>query len=411
MEGRRERTESERELERKRRREQAVKKRRKLIAAMVLCLALVVLAIVFVLRSCGNTSENSEDKGTTEENITTEDSPSENEGEVQLDLGNGVGLVIEYEEPAMQELSFTVSLVGDCTLGTDTSYGTSGSFIEEYSLQTPDYFFAGVSDAFDNDDLTVVNLEGPLTDSTNKQDKTFAFKGDEEFTEILTEGSIEAVNLANNHSYDYGTEGFEDTQNAVTAAGVTWFGYDETPVVEVNGIQVGLVGVYMLRLTDDQGKEALETRIQQAEDAGAEVIIVSFHWGSEYSYYPSASQEMLAKYAIDLGADLVVGHHPHVLQGIDLYEGKYIVYSLGNFCFGGNRNPSDKDTIIFQQTFTVQNSEVEVNDDINIIPCSLSSVTTRNDYQPTILSGDAKDEVADKLQDISMIDIMPYISE
>lgn len=320
-------------------------------------------------------------------------------------------LTLEYQEIETQSLSFTVSLVGDCTLGTDSSYGLSGSFMEEYSLQTPSYFFQNVSSVFSADDLTIVNLEGPLTDSTSKQDKTFAFKGDPEYSEILTSGSIEVVNLANNHSYDYGTEGFEDTVESVTQAGVTWFGYEETPVLEVNGVNVGLVGVYMLRLTDEQGKEALETRIQQAKDNGTDVVIVSFHWGTEYSYTPSASQEMLAKYAIDLGADLVVGHHPHVLQGIDEYNGKYIVYSLGNFCFGGNRNPSDKDTIIFQQTFTIVNAELVVDDNINIVPCSLSSSTSRNDYQPTILSGDAKDEVTMKLQDISMIDILPYISE
>lgn len=388
--------EKRRRIERKRR---AMRIRKMMLAVISVILILLIVGVVCFVRSC---SLQEESESVTEENITEEVSEKEAD-EIEIDYE------LEIIEPVV--CTFTISLVGDCTLGTDTSYGTDGSFIEEYSLQTPSYFFEKVSDVFATDDLTVINLEGPLTDSTDKQDKTFAFKGDMEFTEILTTGSVEAVNLANNHSYDYGVEGFEDTTECVTEAGVTWFGYDETPVVEVNGVQVGLVGVYMLRLTDDQGMEAIESRIQQAKDLGAEVIIVSFHWGSEYSYTPSASQEMLAKYAIDEGADLVVGHHPHVLQGIDEYSGKYIVYSLGNFCFGGNRNPSDKDTIIFQQTFTVVDSEVAVDDNINIIPCSLSSTTTRNDFQPMILSGDEKDRVAEKLQDISMIDIMSYIAE
>ncbi len=393
--------EEKRRLER---RKKLIRRRRIAVSGMALVLILLIVGATSLLRSCVNKEEQgAEDQNTSDTNAEgTLDQDTETE-QIQ-------GLVIEVEEVETLPVSFTVSLVGDCTLGTDESYGTSGTFVEEYSLQYPSYFLENVSGVFESDDLTIVNLEGPLTDSTNKQDKTFAFKGDGSYTEILTSGSVEVVNLANNHSYDYGTEGFEDTQENVEAAGITWFGYDETPVMEVNGVKVGLVGVYMLRLTDEEGKEAIASRIQQVEEAGAEVVIVSFHWGVEGSYTPTESQEMLAKYAIDEGADLVVGHHPHVLQGIDEYNGKYIVYSLGNFCFGGNRNPSDKDTIIFQQTFTVQNSEVVIDDNINIIPCSISSTSSRNNYQPTILTGDSKDRVAEKLQEISMIVIMDYIA-
>lgn len=386
------------------RRKKLIRRRRIVVSGMALVLILLIVGAVSLLRSCVNKEEQ------VEENQNTADANTEEALNQDSETEEIQGLVIEVEEVETLPVSFTVSLVGDCTLGTDESYGTSGTFVEEYSLQYPSYFLENVSGVFENDDLTIVNLEGPLTDSTNKQDKTFAFQGDGSYTEILTSGSVEVVNLANNHSYDYGTEGFEDTQENVEAAGMTWFGYDETPVMEVNGVQVGLVGVYMLRLTDEEGKEAIASRIQQVEEAGAEVVIVSFHWGVEGSYTPTDSQEMLAKYAIDEGADLVVGHHPHVLQGIDEYNGKYIVYSLGNFCFGGNRNPSDKDTIIFQQTFTVQNSEVVEDDNINIIPCSISSSSSRNNYQPTILTGDSKERVAEKLQEISMIDIMDYIA-
>ncbi len=401
-----ERREDRRRLERRKmeKRKRMIRKRRIVLTGTGLVILLIILGVVGVVRSCSNRSNNVEGESL-ESNEVSNDGNSETEG---LE-----GIVIEYEEEVeeVEPISITLSFTGDCTLGTDTSYGTSGSFMEEYNLQYPSYFFENVSSVFEADDLTIVNLEGPLTESTNKQDKTFAFRGEPEYTEILTSGSVEAVNLANNHSYDYGTEGFEDTQEYVTEAGMTWFGYDETPVVDVNGVKVGLVGVYMLRLTDDEGMEAIESRIQQVEDAGAEVVIVSFHWGVESSYTPTESQEMLAKYAIDQGADLVIGHHPHVLQGIDEYNGKYIVYSLGNFCFGGNRNPSDTDTIIFQQTFTVVDSEVVLDDNINIIPCSITSSSSRNNYQPTILTGDSKDSVANKLQEISMIDIMSYIAE
>jgi len=97
----------------------------------------------------------------------------------------------------------------------------------------------------------------------------------------------------------------------------------------------------------------------------------------------------------------VVGHHPHVLQGIEKYNGKYIVYSLANFCFGGNSNPSDKDTMIFQQTFTIQNQEVEKDDNIQIIPCSVSSESGYNNYQPTPAEGEEKDRIQEKIDQLS----------
>ena len=116
---------------------------------------------------------------------------------------------------------------------------------------------------------------------------------------------------------------------------------------------------------------------------------------------PLLIAKTLAHLAIDQGADLVVGHHPHVLQGIEKYQGKNIVYSLGNFCFGGNKNPSDKDTMIFQQTFTVENGKLAEDDVTNIIPCSLSSESGYNNYQPMVLEGSEKERVLQKIEDFS----------
>lgn len=101
----------------------------------------------------------------------------------------------------------------------------------------------------------------------------------------------------------------------------------------------------------------MKNGISRAKKNNAEIIIVSFHWGTERKYYPNSKQKSLGHYAINCGASLVLGHHPHVLQGIEQYKGRYIVYSLGNFCFGGNSNPKDKDTMIFQQTFTLKNGK------------------------------------------------------
>lgn len=304
-------------------------------------------------------------------------------------------------EPTAEPVSITVSMVGDCTLGTDVNFDQSTSFDAFYQMKNdPGYFFQNVKDIFTADDLTVANMEGTLTTSNDRQQKTFAFKGDPSYTEILTRGGVEATNLANNHSHDYGDQSYEDTIQYLEAAGITTFGYDRTAVMDVKGIKVGLIGIYELKDGLGRQQQVIDT-IQEVKDQGAQVIIVSFHWGTEKSNIPDDIQKTLAHLAIDQGADLVVGHHPHVLQGIEKYQGKNIVYSLGNFCFGGNKNPSDKDTMIFQQTFTVENGELVEDDVTNIIPCSLSSESGYNNYQPMVLEGSEKERVLQKIEEFS----------
>ena len=304
-------------------------------------------------------------------------------------------------EPTAEPVSITVSMVGDCTLGTDVNFDQSTSFDAFYQMKNdPGYFFQNVKDIFTADDLTVANMEGTLTTSNDRQQKTFAFKGNPSYTEILTQGGVEATNLANNHSHDYGDQSYEDTIKYLEAAGITTFGYDRTAVMDVKGIKVGLIGIYELKDGLGRQQQVIDT-IQEVKDQGAQVIIVSFHWGTEKSNIPDDIQKTLAHLAIDQGADLVVGHHPHVLQGIEKYQGKNIVYSLGNFCFGGNKNPSDKDTMIFQQTFTVENGELVEDDVTNIIPCSLSSESGYNNYQPMVLEGSEKERVLQKIEEFS----------
>ena len=304
-------------------------------------------------------------------------------------------------EPTAESVSITVSMVGDCTLGTDVNFDQSTSFDAFYQMKNdPGYFFQNVKDIFTADDLTVANMEGTLTTSNDRQQKTFAFKGDPSYTEILTRGGVEATNLANNHSRDYGDQSYEDTIQYLEAAGITTFGYDRTAVMDVKGIKVGLIGIYELKDGLGRQQQVIDT-IQEVKDQGAQVIIVSFHWGTEKSNVPDDIQKTLAHLAVDQGADLVVGHHPHVLQGIEKYQGKNIVYSLGNFCFGGNKNPSDKDTMIFQQTFTVENGELVEDDVTNTIPCSLSSESGYNNYQPMVLEGSEKERVLQKIEEFS----------
>lgn len=294
-------------------------------------------------------------------------------------------------------VSFTISAVGDCTFGTDENFAYEGSMPAKYDeVGDFNYFFENVKSVFEADDLTIVNFEGTLTDSTTREDKQFAFKADKSYAEILTDGFVEAANLANNHSKDYGEQIYNDTMDALDEAGITNFGYDRVAIKKVKGIKVGLVGTYVL--ADGLGvKDSMEKNIQDLKDGGAQVIIASFHWGEEKAEYPNDVQVELAHAAIDAGADLVLGHHPHVLQGIEQYKGKNIVYSLGNFCFGGNMYPSDMDTMIFQQTFTLKGGKLQEDNVTNIIPCSISSVEDYNNYQPTPAAGEKETEILNKI--------------
>ena len=166
---------------------------------------------------------------------TTANSGSAGEGQTG-DEASGV-----QNGTVQDAVSITVSAAGDCTLGTDENFDYSTSFNRYTYRQTERHiFFQNVKSIFEADDLTIVNMEGTLTDETDRQDKTFAFKGAGEYAQVLTEGSVEAANLANNHSHDYGDQSYIDTIGYLGSDGIISFGYDRTSVMDVNGVKVGL---------------------------------------------------------------------------------------------------------------------------------------------------------------------------
>ncbi|MDO5135068.1 MAG: CapA family protein [Eubacteriales bacterium] len=302
--------------------------------------------------------------------------------------------------PETAPVTLTVSVVGDCTLGTDESFDYGASLNAYYDSYGPEYFFTNVKSIFEADDLTIANMEGTLTWSTAREEKTFAFKAPPSYAKILSSGGVEAVSTANNHSHDYGEQSFADTMAALEEEGVVHFGYDETAIMEIKGVKVGLVGIY--ELNDHLGRQQqLKDNIASVKAQGAQLIIVIFHWGNEKETVPDINQTTLGRLAIDQGAHLVCGHHPHVLQGIESYKGRRIVYSLGNFCFGGNSAPSDSDTMIFQQTFTVTAGGAEPCEDVTIIPCSISSACGYNNYQPTPAQDEEKARILSKIEERS----------
>lgn len=334
---------------------------------------------------------------------------SVSDGGVITALANGTGTVRVTADgvsaaictaEVSESRTVTVSAVGDCTLGTDESFNTSTNFNAYEAMNGTSYFFQNVRSILEADDATFANFEGTLTTETARESKEYAFKGDPSYTQILTDGSIDVVTLANNHSSDYGAKSLTDTEEALDAAGIDYCIGDKIAVKEVNGIPTAFIGIYVLN--DGMAREEqVKQTIAVAKQQGAKLVIVAFHWGTEKATEPDETQKSLAHTAIDCGADLVVGHHPHVLQAIEYYKGKYIAYSLGNFCFGGNSAPSDMDTMIFQQTFTIEKGEVQAAAAATVVPCSISSTAGYNDYQPTPTEGDASASVIDRLNTMS----------
>lgn len=301
--------------------------------------------------------------------------------------------------------SFTISFAGDCTLGNYAGQPMSGSFNEEYVNQGKDtsYFLRNVKSVFEKDDLTVVNLEGPLTTATSHQTKQFPFSGLPEYANILVDGSVEAVSYANNHSEDYYQQGLDDTKATLEQHKIGYFGYDTSYTKEVKGIKLGFLGYRSMSMTmnTEEGKAKIKeaiTNLKKKEKC--DLVFVYYHWGIEREYYANGDQRQLAYATIDAGADAVIGSHPHVVQGTETYNGKPIVYSLSNFCFGGNRNPSDTDSMIYQLTYNFKGDKEESHS-VNIIPVSITSSSSRNDYQPKILEGDEAIRVTEKIQKYS----------
>lgn len=371
------------------------KRQKLLIATGIGIFVLIFILILAGIRGCSSymSSRQAAAKKAVSMNASKDNSQKVSSDSPNTDSSNAT---------VSSPVSLTLSVVGDCTLGTDETFDYDTSLNAYYENYGADYFLQNVKDIFSADDLTIANFEGTLTDSDEREDKTFAFKAPASYASILTGGSVEAVNTANNHSHDYGEESFDDTLAALDDAGIVHFGYDETAVMDVKGIKVGLVGIYEL-YDHLEREQQLKDNIAKVKADGAQLIVVIFHWGNETETVPDSNQTTLGRIAIDEGADLVCGHHPHVLQGIETYKGRNIVYSLGNFCFGGNSSPSDMDTMIYQQTFTIDADGVKKDNVTNIIPCSISSAAYDgyNNYQPTPAEGDEATRILGKINERS----------
>ena len=299
-------------------------------------------------------------------------------------------------------VTITVSAAGDVVFGGDPARPSAVHFRNVFSYNDYDmtYFFRNVLHIFEDDDLTIVNYEGTFTYETQHRGREFNFRASPTFAQALVYGSIEAVSLANNHSGDFLARGYQDTKDALDAVGVAYFGNATNTILEINGINVGLFG-YLAWHDTAEMRANVTSSIEYLLENGAQLIIAFFHWGREKSYGLHPSQQPLGRFTIDSGAHLVLGAHPHVVQGIEIYNGRNIVYSLANFSFGGNRHPFDMDSFIFRQTFTFIDGVLQDTNDSEIIPIRTTSTPAYNNLQPTPAEGEDYARIRNLLRSLS----------
>lgn len=291
------------------------------------------------------------------------------------------------EAPEDNDGKITISLIGDCSIGDSGQYVTyQNSYHTAVKEHGYDWPFSLVKDILAADDLTVANLEVCLTNRTAHADKVYYLKADPAHVQILKEGSIEVVNTVNNHCEDYRGQGYQDTLDTLDAAGILRFGslrpgnqngYDDLLVVDVKGIRIGMIGFSYPQESDLKRIGTRITRLKEEENC--DLVIVSLHWGRETYAQPTNGQMTYAKNIIDMGADVIYGHHAHVTQPIQLYQGKPILYNTGNFTFG-TMSQVDPSTGIFQLTYSRDENGVQLNR-LQVIPCRTQPSP---DYRPYV---------------------------
>ncbi len=296
----------------------------------------------------------------------------------------------------------TITCTGDFTVGGD-SRKRSSIFNDELKAQGGDINFTmqKMRDYFLEDDLTLVNFEGTLTESTyippEKKNNQFLFSAPPSYVSMLTDNGIEAVSLENNHVMDHGEEAYWETQDVLTQAGIVWSNSEHMGIFSVKGIDVAMLSYLCI-----DRYESLWDKVPADIAAAKEkypLVIVSFHWGNEKDYSPTENQIKMGRLAVDAGADLVVGHHSHRMNPIECYNGVYICYSLGNFCFAGNIKPDDMSSFVFQIRFKVKDG-VCTSRGFRIIPIRISSKSNTNDFIPTPYTDGSKiDAVVTTLKD------------
>lgn len=287
-----------------------------------------------------------------------------------------------------------------------------GGHVKEFTNQFGfDYPFEATKDILQNADLTFCNLEGPISKKGVKEEgKEFTFKTDPKAAEGLARAGFDVVSLANNHIMDYGADALFETiahleKNNIhgIGAGKDLSASRKPALFEINGIKIAFLAyafTFPLHFYAEQDKpgsapgvpEFIEKDIKKAKQKN-DIVIVSFHWGAELMTEPKEYQIKMGHNAIDWGASIVLGHHPHVLQGIELYNNGLIAYSLGNFAFG-SYSKNVKDGMVLSVEFNKGGLNAA-----KIIPISVYNIDVL--FQPKVLKGDEAKRVVSHIKEAS----------
>ena len=291
-----------------------------------------------------------------------------------------------------------ITFLGDCTLGGEekvrSAYRGFARTVERNGFEYP---FRNLIALTGKDDLTVANLEGVLSDrELPKVRKEFNFIGSAAYTGILTAGSVECVDLANNHTRDYDNAGYADTKEALEKAGIAWFGTDGMAIWKSDeGLMIGFLGVYG-SLSGSKAKQ-FQQRAEILRSMGCGAVITVMHAGTEYDPKPDGYQRQIAAKAAPVSS-LIVGHHPHIVQGVEDRDGVPVVYSLGNCVFGGNGNPKDHDALALQAELHFDEGEL-TGITLHFYPISVTGEANFNDYSPVLLEGKGAERVLRKMEE------------
>ena len=311
---------------------------------------------------------------------------------------------IVYDEPSTEppgspseDGTLTLTFAGDCMFASNHGAAGQGSFNAMAQYQPPEYFLKNFIPMFTSDDLTIVNCECVLSDA-QLQEKTvtteiaFWFKGPTSHANIFRVAGVDVAGVVNNHSHDFGQQGSDDTEAALEQAGITPGKRNQPVYKTVKGVKIG---IYFCSLyAYDYVYDCLD-KLGEMQRENCDLTVFFFHGGIENETVPEEWKVRACHALINAGADIVVGAHPHVLQRMELYGGKPILYSLGNFCFGGNRTPP-RDTAVYQAVYTLRNGQLAEREDV-LIPCAVYSGSVNN-YQPYIVTDPQKKQaILDRL--------------
>lgn len=288
----------------------------------------------------------------------------------------------------------------------------SSWIVEQVAEKGVDYPFDSTRIVLQKADLAIANLEAPLTQKGERFfNKTYTFKVPPDFISGMSNAGFDVFTLANNHIVDFGCEGLTNTIYTLRNAGIQYSGAGdninracEPAFVSVNDVKVAFLGFSMTYPQEFWAtstrcgtcyptEELLYTLVTDCESR-ADITVVSFHWGAEKHTYPRDYQMEYGRAAIDYGADLVLGHHPHVLQGFELYQGKLIAYSLGNYVFGSYSYAAKTSAMV---VIKLDHQGLIM---ARIIPLNVFNAEVQ--FQPRELRGEDRDRVIQHLNDISM---------